>query len=35
MIQPDRDIAVVVLTNAGSTDAIQAAQSAASELLGN
>jgi CubicO group peptidase (beta-lactamase class C family) len=35
MIQPDRDIAVVVLTNAGSADAIQAAQSAASELLGN
>jgi CubicO group peptidase (beta-lactamase class C family) len=35
MIQPDRDIAVVVLTNAGSADAIQAAQSAAAELLGN
>ncbi len=35
MIQPDRDIAVVVLTNGGSADAIQAAQSAASELLRN
>ena len=33
MIQPDRDVAVVVLTNAGSEDAILAAQSAAIELL--
>jgi CubicO group peptidase (beta-lactamase class C family) len=34
MIQPDRDVAVVVLTNAGTDDAVLAAQSAAIELLG-
>ena len=33
MIQPGRDIAVVVLTNAGSNEAVLAAQDAAIELL--
>jgi len=33
MIQPDHDVAVVVLTNAGSDDAIMAVQAAAMELL--
>jgi CubicO group peptidase (beta-lactamase class C family) len=33
MIQPDRDVAVVILTNAGSEDAILAAQAAAIEVL--
>jgi hypothetical protein len=32
MIQPDRDLALVVLPNAGSDDAILAAQAAAIEL---